>query len=42
MVHIAKQEGLNVGSGRQEVDYQRILDYYAENRNTYPEDGLTE
>jgi hypothetical protein len=40
MVSIAKNEMLNVGAGRQEVDYQKVIDYYADERNVYPETGL--
>jgi len=40
MVSIAKNEMLNVGAGRQEVDYQKVINYYANERNVYPEVDL--
>jgi len=36
MLSIAEKEGLNFGAGRQEKDYQSIIDWYEENQNVYP------
>jgi hypothetical protein len=37
MAAIACRGELNVGAGKTDADYQRILDWYAENQNTYPD-----
>lgn len=42
MLSIAKNEELNVGAGRQEVDYQKPIEYYKEERNVYPSDELSD
>jgi len=42
MAKIASDGNLNVGNGGTDANYKKILDWYAENRNTYPEVGRME
>jgi len=42
MAHIAQNESLNVGSGGSDAEWGSFIDWYAENRNTYPEVGRME